>query len=82
MDRLGAMADNKEKKSRGMSKLGQFTVCALRDFGCFEVEICTGIFGQELEAAIRRQARNDREFFRHKKLGIPITNRIAKAASA
>ena len=80
VDRLGAMADNEEKKAGGMSKLDQFTVCALRGFGCFEVESCTGIYGQELEGAIRRQTRNDRDFLRRKKLRIPITNRIAKAS--
>ena len=65
-----------------MSKLEHFTVCALRGFGCFKVDIFTGIYGQELESALRRQARTDRDFSRRKKLKIPIANRIAKGSPA
>ena len=80
-DRLGAMADQEEKKAGGLGKVDQFMVCALRGFGCYEIDLCTGIYGKDLEDAIRRQGRTDREHLWHQKLKIPLTNRIAKAAS-
>ena len=45
VDRLAAVADKEERKSGGMSKMGQFTVCALRGFGGHNVELRTGTFG-------------------------------------
>ena len=79
--RLGAMADKEDRKAGGMTKLDQFTVCALRGFGFQKVELCTGKYGVELESSLRRVARTDRDHLWRKHLKIPITNRIARAAS-
>ena len=82
VDRLGAMADQEDRKEGGMPNLEQFTVCALLGFGCREIDLRTGAYGRELGSSLRRQARTERDHRWHRKLKIPITNRISKAASA
>ena len=79
-DRSTAVADKEERKAGGMSKLDQFTVCALRGFGCRKVELRTGNCGSEFESDLRRAGRTDRDHLWRRKLKIPITNRIARAA--
>ena len=82
VDRLGAMAEKEERKSGPPSKVEQLTVCALRGFGLHKVMMGTNTYGPELESCLRRQARSERDRLWHAKLRIPITNRIAKAASS
>ena len=42
----------------------------------------TGVYGQELEGALRRQGRTERDHIWRQKLKIPISNRIAIAAAS
>ena len=81
VDRLTAVAEKEGRKSGVAPKIDQFTVCALRGFGCHKVELCTGTYGSDLETAMRRVSRTDRDHLWHCKLEIPLTNRIARAAS-
>ena len=61
--RLGAVEDKKGRKSGGMTKLDQFTVFALRGFGCHKVDLCAGTYGVELESSLRGDGRADRDHF-------------------
>ena len=56
-------------------------MCALRGFGTFKVSLGTATYGEEMENCIRRQGRSERDRFRREKLRIPISYRIAKAAT-
>ena len=81
-DRLGALADRDDRRSGAPSKVDQFTVCALRGFGVHRVVLGTGTYGAEMESCIRTQARSEKDKLRHDKLRVPISNRIARAASS
>ena len=82
VDRLGAMAEKDERKAGAPSKVEQLAVCALRGFGLHKITMGTNTYGPELESCLRRQARPERDRLWHAKLRIPITNRIAKAATS
>ena len=81
-DRLCAMAGRGDRKAGAPRKVDQFTFCALRGFGSHKAALATGTYGKEMESCLQRQARSDRDRLWHEQLRIPITNRIAKAASS
>ena len=68
VDRLVAMEDQEDRKAGGSIKLGQFTVCAIRGFGCHLIDLCAGTYGREQGIALRRQERTDKDHLRHRKL--------------
>ena len=54
---IGDMRNSTEEKDlEGITRIVEFTVFALRGFGCFRVELGIGAFGKELSDTLRRQA--------------------------
>lgn len=75
--RLGSMVDRGDRKAGAPSKVGQFTVCALRGFGIRKVTMAIGTYDNEMESCLVRQARSGRDRFRRAKLKIPIAGNVA-----
>ena len=67
-----------DKDSQVSSRLIEFTVFALRGFGCFKVELGTGAFGKDLTDILKRQATSMKELMYRRGIRVPLTNRIIK----
>ena len=81
-DGFGEMRQTAEEKdTKQSSRVTEFTIFALRGFGCFRVELGVGAYGKELSETLKRQASVMKETMYRKGIRVPLTNRIIQGAS-
>ena len=76
VNRLEAIDDKKDPE-RQWNKVTKYSVFAARGFGTFNPTIGRGVYGIELQKALRRQANSLKHTLWDLKIRVPITNRIA-----
>ena len=76
VSKIDAMEERKDPE-RQWTKVTRYTVYAARGFGTFSPVIGIGVYGAELQKAIRRQANGLKHTLWNLKIRVPITNRIA-----
>ena len=75
VNRLESIEERKDPE-RQWAKVNKYTAYALRGFGMFCPEVGRGVYGLELQKALRRQADGLKHSLWNLKIRVPLTNRI------
>ena len=82
-DRLGTPDDNgsNDNEAAKMPRLAELTSIALRGFGTFATNLRTGVYGPDLECALKRHPLSSKPTIRDAEIRAPPTNRTAEGAA-
>ena len=75
VNKLEAIEERKDPE-RQWAKVNKYTAYALRGFGMFSPEVGRGVYGIELQTALRRQSNSLKRSLWNLKIRAPLTNRI------
>ena len=75
-DKIQDMGELKSEKEREVGEFMEFVLYALRGFRTFHVMIGVGVYGDNLESAIRKQPGPTREVLFRKGIPIPLTSKL------